>query len=73
LQMFDHGLHLDVLDHAPRRWPISASNPDPLADAGRGLAIVAAVTTVWGVSASADTKSVWCELHEVPAVPLAAS
>lgn len=73
LQLFDNGVHLDVLDHVPHRWPISASNRDPLADAGRGLAIVAAVTTVWGVSANADAKSVWCELHDVSPVPLAAS
>jgi len=72
LQLFDRGVHLDVLDHAPHRWPISASNADPLADAGRGLAIVAAVTNVWGVSANADTKSVWCELGVVSAVPVAA-
>ena len=73
LQLFDHGVHLDVLDRAPHRWPIWATNPDPLADAGRGLAIVAAVTTVWGVSANADAKSVWCELHDVAAVAVAAS
>jgi anti-sigma regulatory factor (Ser/Thr protein kinase) len=61
LQLFDHGVHISVVDHHPDRWP-SLGQADPLADAGRGLGIVASVSSTWGVSAVDDAKSVWCEV-----------
>jgi hypothetical protein len=61
LQLFDGGVHIAVVDHHPERWPTLA-HADALADAGRGLGIVASVSTVWGISAVADAKAVWCEV-----------
>ena len=61
LQLFDGGVHVAVVDHEPGRWP-SLDHADPLADAGRGLGIVASVSRAWGISAIADSKAVWCEV-----------
>jgi len=53
---------LAVFDTEPARWPVPTT-PDPLAPAGRGLSIVAAIASTWGVTAGRAQKSVWCELH----------
>jgi hypothetical protein len=61
LQLFDGGVHISVVDHRPDRWP-SLGHADPMDDAGRGLGIVASVSSAWGISAVDDAKSVWCEV-----------
>jgi hypothetical protein len=61
LQLYDGGVHIAVVDHRPERWPTLA-HADALADAGRGLGIVASVSRAWGVSAVGDAKAVWCEV-----------
>jgi serine/threonine-protein kinase RsbW len=60
-------LRLAVSDARRHDWPASPpldGLPDVLADAGRGLSIVASVAAAWGITARADGKSVWCELRE---------
>jgi hypothetical protein len=53
---------LSVFDTEPERWPVLTA-ADPLAEAGRGLSIVAAIASTWGVTVGRTEKSVWCELH----------
>ena len=53
---------LAVFDPEPERWPVPTT-PDALAPAGRGLSIVAAIASTWGVTAGRAEKSVWCELR----------
>jgi anti-sigma regulatory factor (Ser/Thr protein kinase) len=61
-KVFDHGHALPVM--VPRR---------PLADSGRGLHLVAALASDWGVEPVADGKVVWFELrHPVESVSVAA-
>ncbi|GAA3375794.1 ATP-binding protein [Streptomyces sannanensis] len=52
---------LEVTDTAPRAWPVlrQATGDD---EAGRGLALVEALTLRWGVDQNSGTKTVWCEL-----------
>ncbi len=40
--------------------------PDPVAEHGRGLTIVASLATVWGTRREGDRKSVWFELDLDP-------
>jgi hypothetical protein len=53
---------LAVFDTDPTSWPVPAV-ADPLASAGRGLSIVAAISSTWGITAGRAEKSVWCELR----------
>ena len=53
---------LAVFDARPERWPVPTL-ADPLAPAGRGLSIVAAISSSWGITAGREEKSVWCELR----------
>ena len=53
---------LAVFDAQPSRWP-ALSDAEPLAASGRGLAIVAAIASTWGITAGRREKSVWCELR----------
>ena len=53
---------LAVFDTQPERWPVPTA-AEPLAPAGRGLSIVAAIASTWGVTAGRAEKSVWCELR----------
>jgi histidine kinase-like protein len=53
---------LAVFDGQPSRWP-APSLAEPLAASGRGLAIVAAIASTWGITAGRREKSVWCELR----------
>ncbi|WP_051852686.1 ATP-binding protein [Streptomyces aureocirculatus] len=52
-----------VTDPDPRAWPVlrNAGSGD---EAGRGLALVDAVSLRWGVEQGADSKTVWCEVGE---------
>ncbi|MVO85878.1 ATP-binding protein [Streptomyces sp. p1417] len=51
-----------VTDPDPRVWPVlrEAGRDE---EAGRGLALVDAVSLRWGVEQGADSKTVWCELE----------
>jgi Histidine kinase-like ATPase domain len=53
---------LAVFDTQPTTWPAPIAT-DPLAPAGRGLSIVAAISSTWGITAGRVEKSVWCELR----------
>ncbi|MFH8562625.1 ATP-binding protein [Streptomyces sp. NPDC017988] len=57
------------------RIRVAVTDPDPRAlpvlrhatgdeEAGRGLALLDAVSLRWGVEQGADSKTVWCELGE---------
>ena len=54
-----HGLRVEVADRVP--GTLVAKAADPLAESGRGLALVEAVTDRWGCAESADGKTVWFE------------
>jgi len=57
-----HSATLAVFDARPSLWP-SLSDAEPLAASGRGLSIVAAIASTWGITAGRREKSVWCELR----------
>jgi len=63
----DGALRVDVFDRGtgghvvPRR-----RSPDPAAENGRGLAIVASLASSWGVDDAGNGKSVWFTLSTVP-------
>ena len=50
----------DDVSFTPHATP--SALPGPMAEAGRGLAIVAAVSTRYGTSLEGGRKVVWCEL-----------
>ena len=54
-------VHLEVTDGGAPTVPVASSAP-PSAIRGRGLGIVAALTTSWGVRAEPDTTTVWARL-----------
>jgi hypothetical protein len=62
------GLRIDVLDARPDRLPtpvpVSGSAVDLTTAglSGRGLQVVAGLASRWGISTTADTKTVWVEL-----------
>ncbi|WP_251066774.1 ATP-binding protein [Streptomyces sp. ISL-36] len=59
-----HGLRVEVADTAP--GPLYAKAVEPLAEGGRGLTLVEAVTDRWGVEPSAGGKTVWFECDSHP-------
>ncbi|MER7520788.1 ATP-binding protein [Streptomyces sp. NPDC126499] len=54
-----YGLRVEVADG--ERGTLVAKAPEPLAEGGRGLTLVEAVTDRWGVVEGADGKTVWFE------------
>lgn len=56
----DSCIRVEVLDE-DTRLPVLLP-PDPRALSGRGLALVAALATLWGAEPSAAGKTVWAEL-----------
>lgn len=52
---------IELTDPDPRALPVLLAAGDD-AEAGRGLALVDALSLRWGVDQSADTKTTWCEL-----------
>jgi anti-sigma regulatory factor (Ser/Thr protein kinase) len=59
-------LRVDVLDDAPG-WP-TEQDASPADDHGRGLAIVSALASRWGVRRRTDAKEVWAEFDLPTAV-----
>jgi len=64
------GVRVDVLDPCPDQLPVPVPTSGSAADltgrstTGRGLQIVAALSTRWGVSTAEGAKSVWVELSD---------
>ncbi|MEU8621900.1 ATP-binding protein [Streptomyces sp. NPDC048623] len=57
-----YGLRVEVSDGAAAgAGSVIAKAADPLAEGGRGLALVEAVTDRWGCAERADGKTVWFE------------
>jgi CheY-like chemotaxis protein len=54
------GIRIEVQDQGPG-WPDQQS-PAAGAETGRGLMIVSALSTAWGIQAAERSKSVWVEL-----------
>ncbi|MFE5299524.1 ATP-binding protein [Streptomyces sp. NPDC056632] len=54
-----HGLRVEVADGMP--GTLVAKAPEPLAEGGRGLALVEAVTDRWGATETPAGKTVWFE------------
>ncbi len=54
-------LHLAVHDREPAA-PEPAAIADPWAETGRGLLVIAALTSDWGATPTADGKVVWAVL-----------
>lgn len=54
------GLRIEVYDHSP--LAPAARPADEFAEDGRGLALVALLTTKWGVHHHDTGKTVWCEV-----------
>ncbi|MFC5142082.1 ATP-binding protein [Actinomycetospora rhizophila] len=59
-----HALRLTVRDFDSAPLP-EVRLPEPTSPRGRGLAMVAAVATTWGVEAHRDGKTVWAEMATV--------
>jgi anti-sigma regulatory factor (Ser/Thr protein kinase)/GAF domain-containing protein len=60
LQEIGHRLRLEVSDES-HRLPVLRA-PTPLDTAGRGLHLIARLSSRWGTSLEAGGKAVWCEL-----------
>lgn len=59
-------LRIEVTDTRGDRLPVAAP-PDPLAESGRGLLIVEALATRWGITPGpVPRKTVWAELDLAP-------
>ncbi|HEY4825920.1 MAG TPA: MEDS domain-containing protein [Solirubrobacteraceae bacterium] len=59
------GVRLSVHDLSTAQ-PVLRSTPDVLALSGRGLQLVAHVTSEWGVETTSAGKTVWAELRDTP-------
>ena len=64
LSVTEEGLRVAVRDARPDSLPRSAPI-DPTAPRGRGLQMVDALTTEWGVTLHAEDKTVWAVLGAV--------
>jgi len=62
VQRVDGGLRLEVRDGVPDRLPVL--RPEPTVDGGRGIALVAAFSTEWGVDVDEQAKVVWSRLGD---------
>jgi anti-sigma regulatory factor (Ser/Thr protein kinase) len=58
------GVHVAVHDTSPTLPELPAHVPDPAHATGRGLLIIDALSSGWGITATEDApgKTVWCEL-----------
>ena len=65
IEVSDSCLHVEVLDADPQ-VEIEPLNVEPSSARGRGLAIVDALASCWGVERRAVGKSVWFDLDLSP-------
>jgi anti-sigma regulatory factor (Ser/Thr protein kinase) len=63
-RMDDSGVRVSVQDASPLRPTMRDGGPT--ASSGRGLRLVAALASNWGVEVTADGKTVWAELRPRP-------
>ena len=61
LRRIPEGLRLEVSDGSPRQ--VRPASPSLLDEGGRGLALVDALATHYGVEGHPTGKTVWVELH----------
>jgi len=61
LDLDDTRLRLEVMDHSERMPALQ--RPDPNAPGGRGLLIISALASDWGVEGRGDGKAVWFEVR----------
>jgi anti-sigma regulatory factor (Ser/Thr protein kinase) len=61
LDLDDTRLRLEVVDHSERLPTVQ--QPDPDAPGGRGLLIISALASDWGVEGRGDGKAVWFEVR----------
>ncbi|OKJ77598.1 ATP-binding protein [Streptomyces sp. CB02460] len=54
-------LRVEIHDSGDGEVPETAPTPDPTAERGRGLTLVAALASKWGVGERNPGKIVWCE------------
>ncbi|TRV72367.1 ATP-binding protein [Streptomyces sp. 130] len=54
-------LRVEIHDSGDGEVPEAAPDPDPAAERGRGLMLVAALASTWGVGERNPGKIVWCE------------
>jgi anti-sigma regulatory factor (Ser/Thr protein kinase) len=59
----DHTCRIGVIDHVQERPDVTHVDQD--ATSGRGLALVEALSSSWGVEDRADGKAVWCDVPVV--------
>lgn len=57
----DGRTRVEVTDPDPRVWPV-LREATGACESGRGLALLEAVSTRWGVEQGPGGKTVWCEL-----------
>nr|WP_221471472.1 ATP-binding protein [Amycolatopsis umgeniensis] len=55
-------VRVEVDDHRPQLRPRRVAKQDPASAHGRGLALVEAISTQWGVDTGAGYKTVWAEI-----------
>jgi serine/threonine-protein kinase RsbW len=60
----DETCRIGVIDHAQGRPRMGEA--DRQATSGRGLALVEALSTSWGVEDLADGKAIWCDVRVRP-------
>jgi hypothetical protein len=64
------GIRIEVMDGSPHQIPWAtprtgtASDLTAMGQSGRGLQIVSAIATRWGVFTTAEAKTIWVELDE---------
>ncbi len=64
LQMHGGTIRIEVYDENPRLPVVAPCPPD--ATSGRGLALISATATAWGMENRGDGKVVWAELGPGP-------
>jgi anti-sigma regulatory factor (Ser/Thr protein kinase) len=62
LDVRENTIHIEVVDSEPT-VELASRNTDVMCERGRGLAIVDALASAWGVEPRLVGKAVWFELH----------
>jgi anti-sigma regulatory factor (Ser/Thr protein kinase) len=59
--LLERTLRIEVAGRGPE-FEHTPTRPDPSTVGGRGLFLVEALSTSWGIAASEDRTTVWCEI-----------